>query len=132
MAWARLSRLARYWLPLAAYAGTIFVLSAMSRPPIPSVNLPYFDKVLHFGEYAGLGLLLCRALTMGDRGLAPRSAFAAAALLCALYGVSDEVHQMFVPQREADALDLLADVAGAASGAGLYALFVGRRRTATT
>ena len=31
-----------------------------------------------------------------------------------LWGVSDEWHQSFVPGREVDAVDLLADVAGSA------------------
>ncbi|HEY3449857.1 MAG TPA: VanZ family protein [Myxococcales bacterium] len=132
MTGGRLGRVAWHWLPLAAYAGTIFALSSMSHPPVPSVDLPHFDKVLHFCEYAGFGLLLCRALTMGGQGLSPRAAFGAALLLGALYGASDEVHQMFVPHREADVFDLLADVLGAASGAGLFALGSSRRARRTT
>ena len=128
----RASRLAWYWLPLAAYAGTIFLLSSMSHPPVPSVNLPHFDKVLHFTEYAGFGFLLFRGLSMGGQGLGSRAAFGAAVLLGALYGATDEVHQMFVPHRDADPFDLLADVVGTCSGAGLSWLLASRRRPRAT
>ncbi|MDH3980911.1 MAG: VanZ family protein, partial [Gammaproteobacteria bacterium] len=39
--------------------------------------------------------------------------------LTALYGVLDEFHQSFVPGRNADVLDVLADASGALLGAGL-------------
>ena len=37
-------------------------------------------------------------------------------LLTTLYGVTDEVHQMFVPGRSTDAYDVAADAAGAVVG----------------
>ncbi len=39
-----------------------------------------------------------------------------AIILTALYGVSDEFHQSFVPLRQTDPLDLLADILGATCG----------------
>ena len=41
-----------------------------------------------------------------------------------LYGISDEVHQSFVPFREAEVADVIADMLGAASGVLLYQLLV--------
>ena len=41
----------------------------------------------------------------------------AAVVISTLYGVSDEYHQMFVPGRTFDALDILADALGAVTGA---------------
>jgi VanZ family protein len=111
-----------YFLPLVAYAAIIFLLSSMSHPPIPAVDLPHFDKVLHTIEYAGLGVLLCRALSMGGRWLSPGGAFIGALLLGALYGASDELHQMFVPFRTGDPFDFLADCFGTALGAGIFRL----------
>jgi VanZ family protein len=40
-----------------------------------------------------------------------------AASLATLYGVTDEIHQHFVPPRQAEAFDLLADAAGASAAA---------------
>ncbi len=112
--------IAWYWGPLALYAAVIFILSSMSHPPIPLLPWPHSDKVLHAIEYAGLGGLLARALALGGRGLSARGAVAAAVGLGALYGASDELHQVFVPCRTADPLDWMADVVGAAAGALLY------------
>jgi len=41
-----------------------------------------------------------------------------------LYGISDEIHQSFVPFREAEVADVIADMLGAASGVLLYQLVV--------
>lgn len=111
------ARLVRYVLPPLLYAAAIFALSGMSKPPGPPL-LYNLDKLAHFSEYLGLGLLTARAL--GAYARTGARALSLAVLLCALYAVSDEVHQLFVPGRSADLLDLLADVLGAGSGAALW------------
>ena len=47
-------------------------------------------------------------------------------VLSSLYGVSDEIHQYFVPFREADLLDVLADTLGSIMGVYIYQAIVGR------
>jgi len=41
-------------------------------------------------------------------------------LLCAIYAVSDEIHQMYVPGRGAQTADVLIDCSGAVAGLFLY------------
>ncbi len=97
----------------------IFVLSSMSEPP----DLPsgMSDKGGHGLLYFGLGALLVRALGHGWGRRISVSLCALAVSLCALYGVTDEIHQYFVPSRQMDVLDLVADTAGAAAAvAALY------------
>lgn len=65
------------------------------------------DKVGHAAAYAVLGGFL--TLATGRVWLA--------VLLATLFGVSDEVHQYFVPGRHADVLDVVADLVGALLGA---------------
>jgi VanZ family protein len=43
-------------------------------------------------------------------------------VLSFLYGLSDEVHQMFTPGRSPDILDVVADTAGASLGVAAVAL----------
>jgi hypothetical protein len=112
-----------------AWAGLVFWLS--SRPdPLPfSVSLfPGMDKLLHGGAYAVLGALLMLA-TAGAR-YSVRRAVVIAAALASLYGVTDELHQSFVPGRDTSAGDWIADTVGALGGAALAAASL-RRRGAT-
>lgn len=105
------------WAPPLAYAGLIFYLS--SRPVPEAIAPPEgLDKVYHLAEYAVLGALLARAFL----GAGARTAILWAGLLGAAYGLTDEVHQYFVPSRSAEVLDAVADAAGSFLGAWLYAL----------
>jgi VanZ family protein len=89
----------------------IFWLSSRAVPSRLDPLLP--DKIVHACVYAGLSALLVRALAGGWRGTISMGQAAAAAALAALYGMSDELHQSFVPARDADMMDLLADTIGA-------------------
>jgi VanZ family protein len=111
----RYGRTFRYWGPVGGYAAMIFFLSSMSSPEL-SVSwfpIPHGDKMLHAGVYGGLGLLVFRAVrgTAGD--IDSRSAIGLAVLAASLYGISDELHQLFVPHRHADVWDWVADTGGA-------------------
>ena len=99
------------WGPVVAYMALIFYASSQRSVP-PVVGL-FGDKVVHAGAYAVLAALAVRALT--DRFRLPVTAGVAllATIIAALYGLSDEVHQSFVPTREMDVFDLLADSVGA-------------------
>lgn len=116
-----MSRLARRWLPPLAWALLIFVLSAQSS--VPSPRIPYFDKVEHTAAYAVLAALLLRAL---DGVAAPGWAV----LLTSLYGITDEIHQAFVPGRTPDVGDWAADTLGALLALAVFSRL--RRRGATS
>lgn len=84
----------------------------------PDVDL--LSSAAHFCEYALLGLLLANAL----RQHMPLKRACLVAIACAsLFGVSDELHQYFVPERMCDPLDWLVDTCGASLGA-LIARFI--------
>ena len=108
------------WGPVVLHMALIFGMSSVSHPPaLPGRDL---DKLVHAVLYAGLSALLVRALAGGwQRPVTLRIAVLAAAL-ATMYGVSDEIHQAFVPPRESDPRDLVADGIGAALAAGgMYA-----------
>jgi VanZ family protein len=113
-------RLLVYWGPVVAYAGMVFFLSAQSHPEeqLPSILVKDVnDKVLHAVEYAGLGGLCYQAFRWGVSGQATSRALLFAIVTASLYGMTDEVHQLFVPFRESSWLDWLADTVGAVIGA---------------
>jgi len=108
-----------YWTPLVLQAGLIFYLSSLSHP---EQYLPWFfphlsDKVLHAVAYGILSVLFYRALRHATGPVLSTYAFLAAIAGAALYGLTDEIHQIFVPLRHADVWDLAADAVGASVAA---------------
>jgi VanZ family protein len=111
-------------LPALGYAALIFWLSHQPNP-LPALTLRLSDKLLHAVEYAGLAGLLALGLGHGaDRG--PSRAALVAMLLAAAYGLTDELHQAFVPNRDASLLDWGSDAAGAVVGGILAVPFLRR------
>jgi VanZ family protein len=109
-----------------AYAGVIFWLSSQPNPlPFLPRSIFSHDKLLHMLEYAVLGGLLRAALA--GFGLPGRRGLLLALALGSLYGATDEWHQAFVPNRECDVFDWLADSTGAVVGAALASAFLRRR-----
>lgn len=105
-----------YWVPVALYAGTIFFLSAQSHPDeqLPSLVFEEIsDKVLHAVEYGILSVLCYRAFRWAAGPAIARQAVVLAIMMASVYGITDEVHQAFVPLRESSWLDWLADTIGA-------------------
>ena len=114
-----LTRFVCYWLPVVLYCAAIFIQSSFPSPEtIPS--LPGSDKLLHVAAYAILGGLFFRAYRTSRRGNRIRHAAWVSVLFAACYGISDEVHQYFVPERSADWLDAAADIVGSFAGVMIY------------
>ena len=118
------------WLPATGWLTLIFVLSAQpALPSPPGVN----DKGAHAFTFGVLALLLLMGLAQWQWRAVSRRLLLTAFLLAVAYGVSDELHQRFVPGRTPDVADVVADAAGAAlamAAAGAWAILLDRRRTA--
>ena len=86
------------------------------NPPASGLPAPWFlahDTLVHAGVYGVLSQTVYFALRQGHHR-SPRTAALMSTLFASLYGLSDEVHQMFTPSRVADLWDWVADTAGAA------------------
>jgi VanZ family protein len=129
---------AKFWLPVLLWMALIFTIStdigsirhtsriigpilrffwpAISAETIHEVQV-FVRKTGHLCGYAALGALVWRAR---NRALFPQGwhwrAAVFAEIVCVFYAISDEFHQSFVPTREASAVDVLIDSAGAAAG----------------
>jgi VanZ family protein len=103
-----------YQLPAILWAILIFVASSIPNATLPDLRFIPADKAVHLFVYLVLCALIYRALHFQKRFLLmKRSALLIAFLLSVMYGMSDEFHQMFVPNRVADVDDLAADTLGA-------------------
>lgn len=98
-----------YFIPALLWAAVLFWVSAQETLP----HIPYqflgIDKLQHAAAYGILALLLL----YGARW--PKNPLLAWrwAEVAAFYGMTDEIHQLFVEGRSSDVLDLLADGSGA-------------------
>jgi len=130
------------WLPVLVWATVIFIASANPDPyrPLPSRwTEPCFSagsdfpscaellgRVLHISEYAILALLTARAMF---RYREVRLASLVLVLgLTELYALSDEIHQLFVPGRTFQLMDLVLDLLGGVIGLIIYERIRAKRR----
>ena len=105
----------RYWLPPLILMTIIFLLSSRQSIGVSqeeSVNFIIF-KSLHVLEYALLTFLLFRAIYKTESWkLSLTQALTLAAILAFSYGVTDEIHQTFVPTRTGSVRDIFIDLIG--------------------
>ena len=115
------------WLPVGVWMGVTFWLSSQPHlPNVPIIGAIYWgDKIEHAIAYASGGWLTWRAL--GGRMFGRRRVIVAI-VIAAAYGLTDEIHQHFVPPREFDVFDLTADSVGSAIAALALALAAKPRR----
>ena len=104
------------WLITISYMGLIFYLS--SKPIMLPKMLRNTDKIIHAIVYFILALLFYFSLLKS--GLR-KSLLAISLLLAISYGISDEIHQYYVPGRIASIGDVIADSFGALIGSLLAA-----------
>ena len=115
-----MKHLIKFWLPVLIYLVLIFVLSSSSKTVFVETEIPFLDKFLHTIEYAVLGFLLIRALKNSRLRFFDRNFILLAVVLATLYGISDEFHQHFVPNRIASLGDVFFDCIGSVIGSIVY------------
>lgn len=105
----RWSQRAWEWLPLLAWMAIIFITSGQTKQELPSFGVWDYlvKKAGHFVAYGVLAWLAWRVTRGWQRP------FLWAFVITAVYAVSDEFHQSFVPGRLGSAADVLIDCLGA-------------------
>lgn len=100
-----------YIILVIMYCAGIFWLS--SKPITIEEGIPHLDKVAHLGLYGVLAALVSLGMYRSGRAYSFRQQFHIPWIFAACYGISDEIHQYFVPLRTFDMLDLTANTIGA-------------------
>jgi VanZ family protein len=137
---------ARYWLPVLIWMAVIFsasgdrgsvrhssrIIEPIVRWLFPQIQdetvhavVYYVRKLAHVTEYAVLAVLLWRAFAKPATSRAKPWSWKLTGwiiLIAFVYAASDEIHQLFVPNREGRPMDVLIDTSGAALG--LFATWV--------
>lgn len=84
------------------------------------VDINIIRKFAHFFEYASLAFLSSTALFFTKKDYSCIWAL----VLSVLYSISDEVHQLFVPERAGRVFDVFVDSSGAATGILVFTLLL--------
>lgn len=82
-------------------------------------------KLAHFTEYLILGTLVINMFTKNNA----KKTYLLSILLCIIYAISDEIHQIFTPGRACQIKDILIDSIGSITGIYLYKLISKRKKS---
>jgi len=103
----------KYWfislLMTILIAGLIYYLSDTPSSGFPS-GLGIMTKIYHLGIYALLGFFIFLTIVRGK--INNKYLIIIALLLGIAYGISDEIHQFFVPGRHCTFRDVFIDTTG--------------------
>jgi VanZ family protein len=108
-----------FWLPVILCLSFIFYTSSIPGQNIPGI-FPYQDIVFHALNYSLLGYFFARALKNTSSGIAFTKLVIFSVIFACVYGITDELHQAFVPHRSVSAVDVLIDTLGGLLGSLIY------------
>lgn len=107
-----------------AIASTIFYLSSKTFPGPPG-PISHLSTVYHFFAFFFLALFLLMSIT---KGKLQNPALLLAILISLAYGISDEIHQFFVPGRHCSFIDILTDSAGILTLSLIYSFRISKKK----
>jgi VanZ family protein len=112
-------------LPAPLIAALIWALSSQSS--LPQIEGVFgIDKIEHFIAYGVLAAAAGLWVSSRRWEHRPWAYFLLIAGIAAAYGLTDEIHQSFVPGRDCNVWDWIADAAGALAGAAAARLVIAR------
>ena len=103
-------------LPALLIVITLWILSSRSALPTVRTELP-IDKLEHLIAYAVLGFSIGLWISADFWKRHFRIAVLLITIIGSVYGLTDEIHQYFTPNRSSDILDWTADTVGSFIGA---------------
>jgi VanZ family protein len=119
-----------YGLPALITAGAMFYASSLERIDLPLTLVSFDDLLYHAGAYFFLGITLLVAAYPWNNSLEySLQTYLLLGLIGMLCGLSDEIHQSFVPNRTCTVSDLLADAAGVLLCLGAARVWIWNRKT---
>jgi VanZ family protein len=115
------------YLPAVVWAGLIFTLSSFSGDRYPRIDIRFADKGMHALLFLPLGWFLARACAAAGTKEGIRfwsSSLLVAIVIGIIYGATDEIHQIWVPQRVCSFADWTVDSISVVIGAWAWVMAV--------
>jgi VanZ family protein len=106
----------KYFIPALLWAVVMLIVSSIPYLVSPPFEFAMIDKVEHFSEY----FILAFWASFGYARSGRSTTFLTTLTICSVFGILDELHQLFIPGRSCDVFDMLADILGSAAGAGFF------------
>jgi len=112
--------------------GVTDIIAGFINRIVPNITIDtyilehFIRKCAHFIEYMVLGVLVANGLLNHNKH--KLKLVIPAFLICVLYAISDEVHQLFIPGRSGQFTDVLIDCFGGLVGVLLMSALSGRVR----
>ncbi len=120
----------KFQLPMLLFMVIIFTFSSFSKVKAPEISFQYQDKLYHFIVYSFFGFVVARSFYYQRFSIYIHVNYMIWGILFgSFYGLSDEVHQYFVPGREMSLGDFIADTLGVIFGLIIFRLIIVRRKT---
>ncbi len=113
-------------VPMFGILGTIFFLSHQPGNSLYMPPILWIDKIAHMAIYAMLAAAVLYAFYSRRKGERTMLPYLLTMGICILYGIGDEFHQSFIPDRSVSFADVVADTIGAAAACAVW--FLWRRR----
>ena len=110
-------------LPWLLLMVLITIQSSLSGFKLPPLGLQFEDKLVHFLIFGILGWLLMRGMSLETHPRLQKNRILISLFIAILFAISDEWHQSLTMKRDADLLDLMADILGI-----LYFVFLFNRK----
>ncbi len=98
-------------LLVCSWIAMIYFLSSQSSVDI-GIDFAMKDKLFHMAAYGLLGLFIMGTMRPSEIGYSYNQV-ALTTLIATIYGITDEWHQAYVPNRNSDPMDIIADCIGA-------------------
>ncbi len=109
------NKIAAVYIPLVIYWMVLLTATSLPSQDLPKVGVS--DKIEHFSAYLILAVLLNLTLLVQNKFETLRKYPSLSTLtIIAFYALIDELHQLFIPGRDCEALDWVADFIGAILG----------------
>lgn len=109
----------RFWLPVLLCMGFIFYTSSIPGEKIPGL-FPLQDIAFHTFVYSVMACFFARALKNTYLNITQLKIIIFTIVFGFIYGISDELHQAFVPYRTVSGFDVFIDSLGSFAGSLIY------------
>ena len=126
------SRFALRWVPAVAMAAGILVLSSIPGTAFPQVEFVLADKIAHMLLFSAFAAAFAIPIHHHWPMSSVVRVVIISTVLAAIYGTTDELHQLLTPNRSSDVWDVVADTVGGFVGSFGYMLVAGWKGRAGT